>query len=443
MLSTRELEVKLLDYGPKMGKYSPDCIVSASGLLTAKYEALEKILSGADESFLTKFHREATRRGHASLLTTPYLWFWIKGSRFVDFYLSSMPFGSFIIFSSRRIRITPKIAVIPEKIEKKGKVREVYAKAVKKMIEVYQELLKMGFSVDEARRALPLGFFSQGLYSFSLQTLLGVWWEAKKNDYLPRELKLLADKLIDIAEKKAPIMVRNAKEMEFETHYPQRHPFKAPERMEFTGSKILVKEIELKKPKNYGEWKELAELAKTRLIAKLEIELSVSAWNDIKRHRTAIQEVESIYSAAERKRFYIPPGIKRNERAREIYEEAVNVGFEAYENLKEEIGNEAMYALPHALLLRTRLILNGYHFLDPFGLFGVRLCTTADPELRSRLRNALRELGDEELEKLVGPKCKLGFCPEKNFCAEILKYNKRYTKAIHLSKYSRSPATGS
>ncbi len=426
MLTTDSLNVRLLDYGPRP---SPDRVVSASGLLTVKSGDFFEILKGADEKFVKGFHREATRRGHASLLTTPYFWFWVRGSRLIDFYATSVPFGSFIIFSSRRIRISPEIAVMPSSFS--GESVRVFERAVSEMMGAYDSLQKMGFTVDEARRVLPLGFFSQGLYSFSLQTIMGMYWERSN---LPGELRAFVERLVDLAEQKAPLTVKNAREMKFATHYPQRHPFKPPVDMPSSGTEVLLNEIDLSgysREMSWEKWKELSELAKTRVIVKIDTEFSLSAWNDIKRHRTALQEVEAIYSAAKRGEMYIPGRVAGKEAAREIYEDACSAGMESYELFREE-QEEAVYVLPHALKVKTRLILNGYHLFDPFGLFGVRLCTTADFELRERLWEAVEKLG--ELGRLVGPKCKLGRCPERTFCAEVLKYNREYSRQAHESK---------
>jgi hypothetical protein len=436
MLNARDhLNLKLVDYGPATGKFPPDWIVSASGFLTMKSGGLFEVLESTSAKQVKGFHREATKRGHASLLTTPLFWFWVEGSRMIDFYGSAWPFGSYVIFSSRRIKITPDIAVVPDAIARDGRAKVTYEKAVRSMMDTYHWLMEQGFNIDEARRALPLGFASYGFMSWPLQLLFGMVREAEREEWMPAELKDMAHRAMALAGEKVPDMVKGLEEMPYDTTYPHRSVFRSPRGVPMTGSKLLLKEIDLPEGElSPAEWKDFVERAKTRVLAKLELSLSMSAWNDIKRQRTVFHEVEPLYTAAERGDMHVPPRVAAKEKALARYEGALNTGMEAYEQLQEQVpAPEAAYVLPHALKVNIRQVLNGYHFFDPFGFYGIRLCTHTDYEIRGAIARALEELGDPELSRLVGPKCKMGFCPERNFCAKVLKYRPDYTREEHQS----------
>jgi thymidylate synthase ThyX len=431
------LRLTLLDHGPETGEFPPDWIVSASGLLTVKSGDLFEALKDTDEKFVRGFHKESTRRGHASILTTPLFWFWARGSRMIDFYGTAWPFGSYIIFSSRRIKITPDIAVIPEAIENDAEAKKLYAEASRKMMGTYHELIEQGFTIDEARRALPMGFASYGLFSWPMQVIFGMVRESRRNNWMPEELKEMSRQAMEAVREKMPGMVESTEAMSYDTTYPHRNIFRKPGEIPMTGSKLLLKEIDLSRyaPETPAGWKELSELTKSRVAAKLELSLSLAAWNDIKRQRTVFHEAEPVYTAAERGEMHVPPRIGRSKQALKKFRQALTTGMDAYHEIADRVGApEAVYVLPHALKVRMRLILNGYHFFDPFGFYGIRLCSHTDYEIRDAISAELETLGDEDLTRLTGPKCKLKFCPERQYCANILRYNPNYNREIHKSQ---------
>jgi thymidylate synthase ThyX len=79
------------------------------------------------------------------------------------------------------------------------------------------------------------------------------------------------------------------------------------------------------------------------------------------------------------------------------------------------------------------MFLDGYHLFDPFGFIGVRTCITTDHEIVTAANKIINELKNEipEIVKIMGPKCKLGYCPEKIFCSLIKKFVNNYDDNIH------------
>ncbi|MBR9679967.1 MAG: FAD-dependent thymidylate synthase [Candidatus Altiarchaeota archaeon] len=431
-----QLELKLIDSGPSFGDFSADYLLAATGLLTLKSGELAETLEKMDPKFVKGFHNEATKRGHASLLTTPVFWFWAKGSRMLDYYGSAWPFGSYLIFSSRRIKITPELLTLPKPIKENPAAKKIYEQAANKMIEIYNELIDDGFSIDEARRALPMGFASSGFFMWPAQVLFGMVKEAERNRWLPEEIKELARQALEIAEKKMPGIFKGSKEIKYDTTYPHRTLFEKPRKMPWTGSKLLMNELDLSKYNSNNmtldDWKALTNESKSRFIAKLELELSLAAWNDVKRQRTVVQEAETIYNAAERGDIFVPDRVAGNKAGLKKFMNANKLGLQTYHKLKQLVpAPEASYVLPLGLVVRSRLVLNGYHMFDPFGFYGIRLCSHADFEITEQISAELDNLVDKELKSFVGPKCKMGFCPEKEYCASIFKYKKDYDKQKH------------
>ncbi len=422
----KALSVELIDYAPVFLGFGPDEILTVSGILTAKKDSFKKMLKKIDKNLAKNFHREATKRGHASLLTTPVFYFWIEGSRIIDLFLTAFPFGSYLMFSSRRIKIAMHNIIIPDFIERSPYKGE-YEKVCRKMLEVYKELLKAG--CDQARNILPLGFSSYGFFSFPAQTLLTCIKECEMNAKIPEELKIIAKNFKTALKNSVPILFEAA-ERAYETGFPFPNIFgdckiDENEKIEVVYCGSIGKIFEMKA----RGWKELAQAAQNEILVSVVSSLSLAAWNEIKRHRTVRQSVESVYSAAERylknpkeEYFHIPPS------ADESYKEAFHEAMALYEKLVDG-GVEkrhAIYIVPHALKIKFKLLLDGFHLLDPFGFIGVRACSTTHYEVRDFVGKIIARMACNipELAEFLGPKCKTGACPEKNSCGRVKEFQK-------------------
>lgn len=418
------LKIELVDYAPVYKDFTPDEILAASGLLTAKRASFEEMLKEMEKETVKKFHQESTKRGHASLLTTPVFYFWIEGSRFIDFFLTAFPFGSYLMFSSRRIEISMDNIVVPDGI-KNSPYKAEYEKTCKELLRVYKNLLKTS-NHDQARNILPLGFSSYGFFSFPAQTLLTCVNECKTNKSVPEELKIVAKKFENFMADKIPYIFEAAEKAR-ETSFPFPNIFCKHEIDEKEKTEIIyrgnIKRITELFSKNC-DWKSVSEIAQEEILVKAVSSLSIAGWNEVKRHRTVRQSVEPIYSAVERylkspseELFHIPP------KADKSYKEAFHNAMAFYEKLiKSGIEKtHAIYIIPHALKIKFKLLLDGYHLFDPFGFIGIRSCTTTHYEVLGFAEKISNEVAKEipEVKDLLGPKCKLGVCPERKACGKI------------------------
>ena len=298
---------------------------------------------------------------------------------------------------------------------------------------------------DKARKILPIGFISRGFFNFPLQLLIGSLKEVE-NENIPKEIQLILAK-IERKIKKIGEVYEAAKSLPYDTTYPHPNLFsekklevrkfklKILSKEKFKPVKIRILPEEKKIRKNCKLWKEFVNSVQNNLIVKIETRVSLAAWNEIKRHRTVRQDVESIYKAAEsclknERLIHIPKGVNKK-RFLEICSEALSLYEDMVENGIEK--RDAIYILPHAITLGTTLILNGYHLFDPFGFLGVRSCPTSDYELNELSQKIMDGICKKirGIKDLLGPKCKIGFCPERNFCANIFKFVKNYNLNLH------------
>ncbi len=423
------LKAELIDYAPVFHGFGPDEILTVSGILTAKKSNFKEMLNELKRDVVEKFHEHATKRGHASLLTTPVFYFWIEGSRIIDFFLTAFPYGSYLMFSSRRIEVSMDNIVAPDEIKTCGLAKE-YEKTCKNLLSVYKDLLRSGH--DRARNILPLGFTSYGFFSFPAQTLFTCIYECENNENVPEELKIIAEEFKNVLRAKVPAIFKSA-EKAHETGFPFPNIFGDYEINEKKGVEVVYKGGVEKIREVFSQtrdWKKVSEIGQSEILVKVVDFISVAAWNEVKRHRSVRQFVEPLYTAAERflkkgseELYHIPPSAGND------YKEAFHDAMAFYEKLLSE-GVEkrhALYIVPHALKVKFKLLLDGYHLLDPFGFIGIRSCTTTHYEVREFVETLMEKITGKipEISNLLGPKCKTGVCPELKPCGKVKLFERK------------------
>ena len=227
----------------------------------------------------------------------------------MDFYYTSFPFGSYIMFSSRRIEIDMDKIVIPDGIE--GMAKDLYEKTVKKMVNVYKKIKKETKSFDQARKVLPIGFVSRGFFSFPMQVILGALKEVKRDEdsdrLLPKEIKLISEKLGSFVKQKAEQTFNASMELIYDTNFPHPNLFKR-RNFVYEGDEVRVKPLSLeglpriesfkkkledirddgileRVKKAAGLWKEFVQDVHDKFLVEVKLKGSIAVWNDLKRHR--------------------------------------------------------------------------------------------------------------------------------------------------------------
>lgn len=189
-------------------------------------------------------------------------------------------------------------------------------------------------------------------------------------------------------------------------------------------------------------------------------------WGEKKRHRTVPMISESVYYCVKRAAvkflkfkkqiesgkninksvreeidsvFSIPPTIKNNKDLLAIYLKAALESFEGYLKLIK-IGipeRDAASLIPRAVKIDVLQEYDLYNLLT--GYFALRLCFTADEELRRKtwkeaneIKKILKNKGQGWLAEFIAPKCQLiGFCPEEKNCPYIKSFVKNYSEKFH------------
>ncbi len=218
----------------------------------------------------------------------------------------------------------------------------------------------------------------------------------------------------------------------------------------------------------YKAMEQRAEIARDYqnvLDIKMVSRLSWRVWGEKKRHRTMSMTVDSIYYAINRacevwfgltenilngelneyqieildNTLNIPTAIRANKDTLAKYMQTILNSLQAYSELLN-VGippRDAIFIIPRAVRIDIVQDINFYNLIA--GYFPLRLCTTADEQLRRVTRNEaekikakLTEMGLDWLNWHIEPKCySTGFCPEKDSCWLIKKDVKYYDEVVH------------
>ncbi len=463
MFTPRDIEVKLLSYGPRTKlkiddrefQVEPDLLIALEGIGTFKGVTLEERLqeflkAGKDlEKIAFKMHQESTRRGHASLTTSLSLQLEINVcSRVASMLLVSPPFASYLQESQRRRRLQSSDFMIPEEIASSQALKREFERVVNSCYEAYSWMIEKGVELEDARYVLPLASKTSLFISSSLESLIGFILRSREDssEYYPEELALIGRLIEEKVSSIAPALLRAR--MDFKTPlptYPYANPYKPedplmesiiadagyPDKPMLLGLNVYPRAVE-----HAGNLLRDPSMAASLnpFIQALFLEpLSLVAYHQSIRHRTVPTAVESIYSAARRalrdprRNSIIPPKIKSSENIMRRFYDTIQAMLESYQRfLDEDVRpSDAAYLLPQALKIYVARMYNAFNLLWPQGYVATRTCSRAQWEEREVAYEIWRKVRERypELGELMGEKCKiLGYCPEREWCPIILKY---------------------
>ena len=244
MFTPRDIEVKLLSYGPRTRlkidgrdfQVEPDLLIALEGIGTFRGVTLEERLqeflkAGKDlEKIAFKMHQESTRRGHASLTTSLSLQLEVNVcSRVASMLLVSPPFASYLQESQRRRRLQSTDFMIPDGIASNQALKREFERVVNSCYEAYSWMIEKGVELEDARYVLPLASKTSLFISSSLESLIGFILRSREDssEYYPEELALIGRLIEEKVSSIAPALLRAR--MDFKTPlptYPYANPYK-------------------------------------------------------------------------------------------------------------------------------------------------------------------------------------------------------------------------
>lgn len=436
-------ELKLLDYFPKIENCSLDKIMAIFANSTYK----KKLTVDLDENRIEKIHQEATRRGHGTITSLPDLLLFYRGTRVLDYYLTSFKFTRALITSTRRIDYEIDDFALPQKIIDSNFKDEVES-IIKEAYNFYKKMLQEGIEKDHARKILPLCYFSQGVVKMPLDLAikLAYFTEEKLSEFM-----FIKRSLDQILETVAPKIYENKKKLNLSTTYSSSNIFQEDNLVSYEDStKVLgyfilpeaLDFLEEYKLENNVDYSFLAEKLHSKIYVHFSKFISLAVYNEEKRHTTVHFAVESIYDAINYALYrlnsienlvYVPSILEKKGLVNE-YLEINRKLLELYKKLVQHVLKEdAVYIIPQSLKIHVNGTLDSYNLFHPFGYLSIRSCKTSDIEMYETTNELIKEIISKlpQLKPYLGQKCKIGFCPEKNYCHHVIKYNPNYNQEIH------------
>jgi len=393
------------------------------------------------ENALPHIFNESVARGHSSLTTMPKMMVKISGSRVWDYFFTAVPFTRALMMSTRRVGYKEEDILIPEGIKDERSI-QIYKSTAKSQFKVYEEMKGSGVPLDVARRVLGLEFPSYGTYELSLDTAVELA-HLPESKYLPREINTIAKKIAEVVAEKAPNMYAakvNCIERFSSNLYPFPNIFSNPDLSKIEPSEIKIdiddnfwkikEALEKNYPGDRKYYETLPQETNELINIREPLELSLAAYNELKRHSTLRIQPESIYNSIDRiNRRNIDTCIYKPHELNsyaEIYKKLIEDSLESYHRLLDQgvEPRDAVYIVPQAIKTRAIIKLDAYNLFHPFGFFGNRLCSKADRELQQFSLNLLKGIEKEEprLRDTIGPKCKIGACSEETSCGWVKQF---------------------
>lgn len=432
--------------------------------------------------------------GHASMATTEGLWFYVQdSSKMIDSVATRFSSESALMPSGRRVPITLDSIVVPAEIED-SKFKEEYLDVSKKNIKFYEYLIEQGVSKQDASKTVQYGHAGGGFFFMPVETIIQLKKDSKDTKFVPSEIRQVVDKLEDFISSNGMGITYYSRLNAPRLGCPNTNPFHnrknlAQELIEddFRGvvssgnpqvvnisefasyerdkrienyvekRNSLIKNGELNKDNYLELMEELGEIVED-YNGSINVSTIVNSpwrvWGEVKRHRKLNQTAESIYNANERnvKKIHdvqlygqglcaeevisIPEKVKQNP---ELLREWINRFSESY-NLNEKMvqggisPGDALSIVPRGVKMG---ILKNYDLYNlTTGYLSLRTCNTAEPEMRETTeseRDLISEdLYSEKIIELMVPKCNhVGFCPDRNFCNNVLNVNSSYNQDTH------------
>ncbi len=363
-----------------------------------------------------------------------------------------------------------------------GNAERIYVESIRRNIQAYEKLQDRGVSKQEAAKIVPYGHKGGGFMVLSLETLASLSNEFQDNPDVPMEGKRIVAQLEDFVHSHGMEVTYEARKNAPRTGCPNPSIFhtrknlpyslarregisltdptlisfdivETPELEERVREYLKRREEVFSTPQKMREgWAKLLR-DKEHLVADNNDGVSAltfilepwRVWGEDKRHRALPQTAESIYHTVERARKYlfkaeektltpeyvsnffsVPQKVAEDNGNWNIWINRIQESFEVYDSLiKMGVDkSDAINVIPRGIKLGVTKRRDLYNMTT--GHDSLRLCTTAEPEMRqiTEKESALvtKALPDY-MRGLIGPKCAdVGFCPDRKNCGRVAQY---------------------
>lgn len=401
-------------------------------------------------------------------------------SKLVDAAFTGASFGSSLMPSGRRVGIDREQIVFPAAIARSPLASRIYEQASLRNIQVYEAMQAAGVDKQEAAKIVQYGHRGGGFMFVPLETVIGFIRESENfmsRTYLPEEFVSISSQIADFAKEHGMDIIYEARKAAARSCYPNRNIFhnrsnSASERAENNTDGVLDAPVQigfnfesnpamLERIREYltlreqstrsiqatrKDWKsvmwhleKVVEDYPFGASLRTAANISMRVWGEVKRHRTMPQVTESVYHGAQRalkavdefdgdysdlyrvkfhfgKVVSIPKSVFSNPESLKTWIGTFSGAMRAYRDLTEIVDpKDAVMVIPRGIKMVCEKEFDFFNLA--LGYMPLRLCSTAEPEMRSitKVESQFISKSDspDEIKALIGPKCHaVGFCLE-------------------------------
>lgn len=168
--------------------------------------------------------RAAMRSGHDSVLEHASFTFEIKGvSRVLLAQLTRHRIASFTVLSQRYVDQHDRTYVMPETIRDNELTSSLFADVVSQLDDIYEKLIRAGIPKEDARYILPQCITTDLVMTMNAREL-GHFFSLRCCNRAQTEIRLLADKMLQIVVKDHPELFKSAGPGCVRGHCPEAKP---------------------------------------------------------------------------------------------------------------------------------------------------------------------------------------------------------------------------
>ncbi len=154
--------------------------------------------------------KQVMELGHTSVIEHTCFSFAVSGvSRSLTHQLVRHRIASYAQQSQRYVDLIEPAYVIPPKIKKNPEMKKAYRETMDLIWQQYNKLLESGVPAEDARYVLPNATFSNIMVTMNARSLLN-FFELRCCLHAQWEIRTLANKMLTLVKKQAPIIFSNA-----------------------------------------------------------------------------------------------------------------------------------------------------------------------------------------------------------------------------------------
>ena len=198
------MDVKLIGFSP-----NPEKGPAMAALLTHSKSTPEELEDKDEQQYHTVL-KEVLKLGHTSVIEHTSFTFAISGvSRSLTHQLVRHRIASYAQQSQRYVNFNDPCFVVPPTIQKDKKMNEAYEETMQNIWIHYNKLRELGIPGEDARYVLPNAACTNIIVTMNARSLLN-FFELRCCLHAQWEIRTLANKMLQLVKKEAPIIFKNA-----------------------------------------------------------------------------------------------------------------------------------------------------------------------------------------------------------------------------------------